>query len=199
MLVSFDLGVLYYRMTQFDSARQYFDTFLVRFPNHSACLEYRARLLRDSGDFDGAIADFRRVFELRDSPNPGHYISAAQMLQTMPPDGIEQALVILDQANEKLRITPQIQRHAITLELQRNRPDQAIERMLALEPILGTGPDWKVDLAELLLGNGQQPEAIELLNAAMSQLEELRKTPAREQLRVRIRDLKRVATASSTG
>ena len=74
----------------------------------------------------------------------------------------------------------------------------AIERMLALEPILGTGPEWKVDLAELLLGNGQQPEAIELLNAAMSQLGDLRKTPAREQLRVRISDLNKVATAATT-
>ena len=70
MLVSFDLGVLHYRMAQFDSARLYFDTFLVRFPNHSACLEYRARLLRDSGDFDGAIADFRRMFERIKRPIP---------------------------------------------------------------------------------------------------------------------------------
>lgn len=198
VLVSFDFGVLYYRMADFDRARQYFDQFLVRFPNHAACLEYRARLSRDSGDFDRAIADFRRVFELQENPNPGHYISAAQMLQTMPPDGTEQALAILDQANEKLGITPQIQKYAITLELQRKRPEKAIERMLALEPILGAGPEWKVDLAELLLATGKEREANELLATASLQLDNLRRTPAREQLRGRIDELNKAAIAAKT-
>jgi predicted Zn-dependent protease len=196
VLVGFDFGVLYYRMAEFDTAKQYFDQFLVRFPNHAACLEYRARLARDSGNFDASIADFRRVFELQKQPNPGHYISAAQMLQTMPPDGTEQALAILDQANEKLGMTPQIQKYAITLELQRKQPEKAITRMLALEPILGAGPEWKVDLAELLLGSGRGLQANTLLDTASSQLDELRRTPAREQLRVRINELNTTAVAT---
>ena len=193
VLVSFDFGVLYYRMADFGRAKKYFDQFLVRFPDHAACLEYRARSSRDSGDFNSAIADFRRVFKLQENPNPGHYISAAQMLRTMPPDGTEQALAILDQANEKLGMTPQIQKYAITLELQKKRPEKAIERMLALEPILGAGPEWKVGLAELLLVTGKEREANELLDTASLQLDNLRRTPAREQLRGRIDELTKAA------
>ncbi len=186
VLVAFDFGVLEYRRGSLDIARRHFDAFLGRFPNHVPCLEYRARVLRDAGDYEAAVADFRRVFELHDQPNPGHFISTAQMLQSRDQQGIAQALAILDQGNQQLGLTPQLQRYAIQLELRRNQPDNAVARMLELESMLGASPDWKVDMAGLVLRVGKPEQAIALLDEASLQLDTLRSTPARLQLRERI-------------
>lgn len=182
LLVSFDLGVLHYRMGDFAAARRYFDAWLQRFPDHAACLEYRARLLRDAGDHDGAIADFRRVFVLQSRPNPGDYISVAEMLESRGDAGVAEALDVLDQGNAKLGVTPQIQRKAIALELRRKQPGRAIERMRSLEPMLGESPDWKVEMGELMLAAGRRDEAQACFRQAVDQLGGLRPTPARQQL-----------------
>lgn len=186
ILVSFDLGVLHYRMGEFAAARHYFDEFLQRFPNHAACLEYRARLLRDAGDYGGAVADFRRLFELRERPNPGDFSSVASMLASAGDDAVEQALAILDQGNSMLGLTPQLQQQAIELELRRGRPDHAIDRLRRLEPLLGESPEWKVDLADLHLAYGDSEYAGRLLAEASRQLAAIRRTPARDELRERI-------------
>jgi tetratricopeptide (TPR) repeat protein len=182
VLVSFDLGVLHYRMGDFAASRRYFDAWLQRFPDHAACLEYRARLLRDAGDHDGAIADFRRVFALQPRPNPGDYISVAEMLESRGDAGVAEALDVLDQGNAKLGVTPQIQRKAVALELRRKQPERAIERMRALEPMLGESPDWKVEMGELMLAVGRRDEAQVYFRKALDQLGSLRLTPARQQL-----------------
>lgn len=180
--VSFDLGVLHYRMGDFPAARRYFDAWLQRFPGHAPGLEYRARLRRDAGDHDGSIADFRRVFALVPRPNPGDYLSVAQMLESRGEAGVVEALGVLDQANARLGITPQVQRKAIALELRLGQPDRAIERLRALEPTLGDSPDWKVEMGELLLSAGRGEQAQAWFRKAADQLQGLRPTPARQQL-----------------
>ena len=186
IVVSFNLGVLHYRRGELERARDYFDEYLEVFPDHAPCLEYRARLLRDMGDQAGSVADFQRVFELQERPNPGHYISVSQMLEASGDEGLEQALALLDSGNAKLGITPQLQKHAMQLELQRDRPDLAIERLETLEPMLGKSPDWKVEMAELRLLTGEKEAARQLLQQASVQLNSLRKTPARIALKERI-------------
>ena len=155
-------------------------------------------MFRDAGDYEASVADFRRVFELQDQPNPGHYISAAEMLQSKSTAGIDQALVILDQGNKKLGMTPQLQQYAIQLELCRKRPENALERMRELEPMLGESPDWKVGMAELTLQVGQAERAATLLDEALLQLDTLRKTPARLELRERIDRLRAIRSINNT-
>ncbi len=186
IVVGFDLGVLYYRRGEFDLAKAQFDTYLDAFPDHAACLEYRARLLRDMGDTGGSVADFQRVFELQLRPNPGHYVSVADMLEATGPEGVVRALAILDGGNAKLGITPQLQQRAIRLELLRGRTDLAIERLETLKPTLGDSPEWKVEMAELQLQIGNEAVARQLLQEATLQLDSLRKTPARRALRERV-------------
>ena len=190
VLVSFDLGVLHYRMGKFDTALADFNRFLKRFPNHSGCLEYRARLLRDQGSYSKSVADFLRVFELEQRPNPGHYISVAEMLAAGGDKGIGQALKVLDDGTLKLGLTPQLQQYAIRLETQRGRPDLAVKRMQELQPVLGDSPDWKVGMAQLYYENRQRETAQELLLAAELQLATLRRTPARVALQERITGLR---------
>ena len=190
VLVSFDLGVLHYRQGDFEVARRYFDEYLHRFPDNTSCLEYRARLLRDMGDSDAAIVDYRRLFELEQHPNPGHYITVAEMLASEGGKGVDQALAILDQGNLKLGITPQLQQYAIQLELRRDRPLAALDRLRALQPILGQSPEWKVDMGELLFQTGNKEQAAAMLDAAALQISTLRKTPARLATLERINSLR---------
>lgn len=189
-VVAFDLGVLYYRMSDFDKARRYFDDVLHLIPNHTQSLEYRARLLRDSGDYPAAIRDFQRVFELQDRPNPGHYISVVQMLISAGPEGVDQALLVIDAGNKKLGLTPQLQRRAIELEMARGQSNKAVQRLWTLQPMLGESPDWKVDMGDLMLQIGQPEQAAALLEEASLQLSTLRRTPARMDLQQRIDHLR---------
>ncbi len=185
-VVSFDLGVLHYRRSELNRAEAYFDEFLLAYPNHPACLEYRARLRRDRGDSNGSVADFRHVFDLLDNPNPGHYISAAELLESSGDRGIEEALAILDSGLAKIGLSSQLQKQAIRLEVRRERYDLAISRQMTLQPMLGTSPNWKVETAELQQQAGRRDGALRLLEQAADQLTTLRATPARQSLLARI-------------
>jgi Tetratricopeptide repeat len=198
VLASFDLGVLYYRRGDFDIARRYFDEYLKRYPDNVSCLEYRARLLRDAGEVDAAVADFQRLFDVQTSPNPGHFLAVAEILEARGDDGIAQALVILDRGIGKLGVTPQLQYPAIRLELRRNQPYAAMERMMLLQPVLGQSPEWKVEMGELLLMVGDRKQAASLLDAATTQLIELRKTPARLETLAKIGTLRSELAVSDT-
>jgi tetratricopeptide (TPR) repeat protein len=193
VLVSCDLGVLHYRKREFDAAVDYLDRYLERYPagGREYCLEYRARALRESGDHAGSIRDFRRVIELEPRPNPAHYISVATMLAESGESGIGDALAILDAGIAKLGLNPQLQHYAIELELKIQRPDRALARSEALRSILGDSPEWKVDVAELYLLNGEKTQADRMLKDAKAQVKQLRKTPARMRLRERITELER--------
>lgn len=181
--VAFDLGVLYYRMEDFAGARRCFDIYLDKYPGHAQTLEYRARLRRDTGDAAGAVQDYRDYFARTARPNPGDYSAAALLLSSMPTEGEEPALALLDEGMSRLGLIPQLQQQAIALELRRGRTDRALARQRALEPVLGDSPDWKVDMGELLLQSGNKAEAERQFRLAVEQLETLRPTPARRALR----------------
>lgn len=189
LAVAFELGVLHYRQAKFDAARSYFDAWLQRSPKHAPALEYRARLLRDAGDFKASLADYKVLFALQKRSDPGNYISAAKMLAELDDEGLASAIDMLDQGMQQLGLAPQLQRYAIELELQRKQTAKAIARLGSLQPMLGKSPDWKTDMGELLLLAGKKAEARELFNAATNQLATLRKTPARQQLLEKIQQL----------
>lgn len=180
--VAFALGVLHYRAKEFPYAQQYFDSYLKTFPNHPASLEYRARLLRDAGNYRASLADFELFFKVRKNPDPGYYISAAQMLSALPDKGIPAAIAMLDQGIERLGLNPQLQYFAVELEQRNKNYEQAIARMLSLQDMLGNSPKWKADLGKIKQQAGDQAAARVLFVDAKEQLITLRKTPARIEL-----------------
>lgn len=197
ILVASYQGELHYRMGDFDAARKYFDTFLKHFPKHAQSLEYRARLLRDAGEHEAALADFNAYFALQKQPNPGHYISSANLLKGLEGQGIPAALEMLDQGMVRLGVIPQLQNYAIELELERKNTGNAIERLKTLEPTLGTSPDWKVSMGELLLLAGQPAQASALFDEATAQLKKLRSTVARQRVLEKLEDLKKQLSQQS--
>ena len=189
VLVAFDRGVLYYRMGDFGRATYYLDQYLEQFPSSAVAFEYRARTARGAGNYQRALADLNSYFELQDNPNPGHYISAAEMLREM--GRIEQALTVLDQGLDKLGTIPQLQRHAIGLELARQQTESAITRLETLRVPLNENPGWKLQMAELLILANRRSEADAFLLQAEAELAELRPTPARLELQRQARELKK--------
>jgi tetratricopeptide (TPR) repeat protein len=179
-------GVLHYRMQKYEAARAYLDAYLARVPGHTPSLEYRARVLRELGLHQAALADLNAYLALQKQPNPGIYISAAQTAKEIEGAGIPEALAILDRGMENLGTIPQLQQPAIELELERRAVDNAIERLNSLKPSLGASPDWSVDMGELQMLAGRPEQAEQLFEAASNQIASLRKTVARRELQVRI-------------
>jgi thioredoxin-like negative regulator of GroEL len=134
---------------------------------------------------------------LQAQPNPGHFIAVAEILSARGDAGIEQALAILDEGNQKLGIIPQLQYLASQLELRAGRPGQAVQRMAALEPAMGKSASWKVDMVELMLQAGERERAAEMLDAASRQLENARRTPAQLETLKRVSSLR--AALAATG
>ena len=189
ILVSYELGVHHYRIGKLDAARTYLDTFLERFPNYPPALEQRAHVLTDLGESDAAVAAFEKLFAAQLRPNPGLYISVAKLLAAEGETGVEAAITMLGRGMERLGVIPQLQQYAIALELERKNTEAAIDRLEALEPVLGESPDWKVDMGELLMLAGRRAEAGQLFDQAFAQLETLRKTAARQRVLEKLQKL----------
>ncbi len=187
--VAFDLGVLFYRMEQFDRAINYFNRCLENNDQHVQALEYRARVLRDAGNSEAAISDFLTLFSLHPQPNPGHYISAAQLMVVSQQYSVDAALMLLDQGQARLGLIPQLQHYAIELELNRGNIQQAITRHQTLQPSMGNSPEWTTAMGEYLRTAGRERQAQDYFQTAYKQLISSKKTSARLALKARLEGL----------
>jgi len=195
VLAAYELGLLHDRMGEQSQAKAQYDRFLERFPNHAHALERRARLLADLGETEAAATDYVRMFEVTPRPNPGSYVSAAKMFVSESGADVSPALAMLDRGMLRLGIIPQLQQVAVELELRRGRGGRAIERLESLKPALGDGPDWNVQMAELLIAMEKVEQGRRHLSRAKTALRGLRETPARTQLSRRIVALEAILDA----
>jgi tetratricopeptide (TPR) repeat protein len=193
VLVAYDLGVLHYRMGDLERASAYLDQYLMQFPASAAAYDYRARVARDSGHFDLAVSNLEMYFKVHASPHPGNYLSAAAMLRDM--GQIDRALATLDHGLGKLGMVPQLQRQAITLELERGQAGTAVARLETLRVPLQESPGWQLQMAELLLLVDRRQEAANLLLAAQTELAAQRPTPARRQMQYKAQEMQRLMEA----
>jgi predicted Zn-dependent protease len=188
--VGFELGLLHYHRGQYTPAQAELSRYLELHRAHPDALLFRARAAQAGGATDAALADFQTYFTLAKKPHPGDLLAAARLLAAQPQAGAVPALELLDQGMARLGLQPQLQRYAVTLELQRGNLPQALGRWQALGVMLGHSPQWQVEMAELLLIAERADEATSLLDQARAQLNELRPTPARLKLQDRIEQLR---------
>jgi tetratricopeptide (TPR) repeat protein len=176
-------GVLAIRAGEQEQAFSHFDSFVKVRPRHRQALEYRARLARDTGRNEQALADYQALLELSPNVGPGHYIATARLIANIPEQGIEAALVLLDARMAETGPLSSLQRYAIELELERNNYDAAIARMGQLPIELRATPEWQVQVAEILILAGREREASPYLDVALQQMQSLRPTAARQRLK----------------
>lgn len=179
---AFAHGVILYRLGKFDAAEDYFSKHLEKSPKHIGSLEYRARLLRDSGDFEGALRDFQALFRLNRSANPGHYLSVARMIAALPGGGHDAALAMLDERMQETGVLSQLQRYAIEVERTRKNYSEALRRLSTLDESLRATPQWKVEAAQLLILDENPEDAAPLLDIAEQQLTNLNLNSSRRDL-----------------
>lgn len=187
VLVDFQLGVLHYRMGDYDTANTHLQRYLLRFPDYAPAYDFLARGARDSGDYDLAVTYLGQYFRLQERPSPGHYLAAARMLEES--GRFAEALVIIDQGQATLGVIPQLQRPAVALELQLQQPDRALARLETLGSQLDFSPAWSLDMAELLLRVDQPAAAAEKVADARQKLTTQRPTPARLELEQRAAEI----------
>ena len=187
--VSFELGLMRFRQGDYGRAQVQFSLYLSIHPNAAEALLYRARAAQAAGAPQMALADFQAYFTLVDKPHPGDLLAAAMLMAQGPGPGVGSALSLVDSAMAKTGLQPQLQRYAITLELQRGDYPGALSRCAQMEASLGSSPQWQVEMAELLLQANRHEEATAMLEQAQSQLDGLKNTPARQALRVKIEQL----------
>lgn len=190
----FELGLLHYRREQHTEAEAQFSGFLDLYPNHPQALLYRARTAQAAGDTGRALLDYRQHFKVQEQPHPGDYIAAAQMLSAPPTANTPAAISLLDQGMLRLGQQAQLQRYAIELEVQRGNLPGALQRCQNLQEVIGPGPQWQVEMAELLLMSERADEASVLLDTAQRELNAFRPTPARRELLARIDHLNSAAS-----
>lgn len=193
--VALERGIHFYRSGEPERAIEYLSRYIKQFPQDPSAYEYRARVARDLGDRQQAVADLRTYFSLQEQPNPGNYLAASDMFTQLQEPA--QALAMLDEGLETLGLIPQLQRRAITLELAQNNLGGAIARLETLRTPLHESAAWKLEMAELLAQGNRSDEAAALVEAALTQLSHLRPTPANIELQQRAVELQgRLLTAT---
>lgn len=180
-------GVLMYRLGQFDPALALLDRFLAAQPQHSNALLYRARVLRDAGQFRAALRDYLAYFPLNPNATPGDYLMAARlmvMLSKLPdsPYSPEDALALLDQRRKAVGFAPQLQRYAIEIETARCHSQAAVKRLQALHANAKRAPRWQLQIAEQMLLLGDTSAVRAALNRAEEQLALRRPTASKTRL-----------------
>jgi len=186
---AFAHGILLFQTGDYAVARPYFDRYLQAYPGHAGALDYRARLLRDTGEKRLALADYESLIALNDSLDPGYYLATARLLAELPDRGVDEALALLDKRIQQRGLITPLQRYAVELEKNRGHFQRAIQRMAGLDTKLKATPQWQVEVAELLLLAGKPDEALPYLTVAKEQLQWGRQTGANRELLLNVHRL----------
>lgn len=197
---AFAHAILRYRTGELARAVHYLDRYIDAYPASIAALEYRFRVHRDAGNYAEALADYERLVDSHATLNPGFHLSAAQMLAASDDDaGVDNALQLLDARMAEQGSTVQLARYAIELELGRADYAAALARLSQLDEALRATPEWKVEVAHVLVAQGDTEQARVYLEAAAEQLGTLRPTRARKALFEKVRTLKQQLASLGRG
>ena len=158
----------------------YIDTYIGAYPEYPPAFLLRARAAGEAEQFDIANESYYTYFSLSADPQPGEYLAAAQLLVSIKPAGINNALALLDMAITRLGLNPQLQRYAMQLELRRDDTEGALDRWYSLEDQLGGTPEWGITLARVLILADSVDEARLAVETVKDRLISLRQTPARK-------------------
>lgn len=190
-------AILLYRLGQFAQALPLLNQFIKANPTHTEALMYRARVLRDAGQREKALADYRRYFGLQANAEPGDYLTAARLMVELADQnrrGYSRsgALALLDARIAALGNAPQLQRYAIEIEQQSCHSTEVLARLQQLHATARQAPQWHLQVAEQHLLLGQLSAAREQLQAAHTLLAARRPSADKAQLAHRhdfVRDL----------
>lgn len=147
------------------------DDFVSAHPAHAAALLTRARLARELGQPEKAIADFRAALSCWKNPEPDLYIELAALLHEQRRS--DEAVAALSQGMEQPRPPASLAIKAMEIQMAEGRIDDAlkvIDTMQSLSPRL---EPWMARRASILEQAGRHDEAREAWLLLKTHLEKL--------------------------
>ncbi len=187
--VDFEQGLMRYRQNRWQAADELLSRYLSLHPLQAQALLYRARTRQQSGLKELALADFHRYMTVAIAPQPGDFLAIAKLLAQDPRSDTGAALILLDQAVATLGPLPQLQRYAISLELERDNIEGALARCATMAMPLRYSPQWQIEMAQLLQQAKREGEATALLLEAHTALAARHPTPAVRHMQYQVRSL----------
>lgn len=180
-------AILLYRLGQLDQALPLLDRFLKAQPKHTEALMYRARALRDAGQAEAALADYRRYFSLQPDTQPGDYLTAARLMVQLADQAhsrysVRDAVTFLDARIQQLGDAPQLQRYVIELQQEACQSADVLARLEQLHANARRAPQWHLQRAEQQWLMGEATAARESLATARMLLDTRRPSADKTQL-----------------
>lgn len=155
----FEYGNIYLLKGDAAKALMYFNQFINFNDKFGEVYQARAKAHQKLGQTAEAIQDLKRSFQLQQSPHPGLYIEASNLIYSNKTSNLLTALDLLDEGIKRLGVQGQLQEHAIKLLLENNRSAFAAERMLLLGSERNHNVFWRFDYAQLLVKAGRKSDA----------------------------------------
>ena len=172
-------GSLLYEQGEYLAAQEHFSKAVLTDPNSFWSLYYRAHSAAALGDLELAISDYRRLLSLRSDLAPGYYLTLVGWFVESGSEYLSEAITLLDDRMAEVGNLSVLLRRATMLEVEIGNLTAAIDRYALFDSRIRAMPEWKMDLAKLLITAGRDGEARAYITVARQQLYELRATPAR--------------------
>ncbi|MGQ7848600.1 tetratricopeptide repeat protein [Granulosicoccus sp. 3-233] len=160
---------LYLDNKQYQRALHWSALLLSAQANHLQARLIHARAARELGQFDTALADFKRCIDQLEKPTPEIIIEYADtMLDSGRTDAHQQAVTIIDKGAESLAHPVSLHSHALQLETTAGDLESALRRIDAVINRNDNLLVWRLEHMELLIKLGRhesaRKSAIEFVN-----------------------------------
>lgn len=143
-----------------------------RFPEFPLAWKWLARLRKESGDGNAAIAAKLRHVSFKDAVDPGDFLTAAAWVRERNQEGDSLlALSTLDQAVAVFGPIVALQQAAIPLEISLSRHEQALARVAALVKKYGPSASSSLLRADIHEAAGRHAEAAAACDSAIAMLD----------------------------
>ncbi len=179
-------------MGRAEEAKGQLDRWLAVEPGHTEALALRAGLRADSGDAVGAVEDYTAAIRAVEKPAPDLILARARVQRKVGKEGLERALVGVEDGIRALGPLVILQMEAAELEEALGRVDAAAARLDCLVRTAVRPESWRVRKAELLERAGRagaaKAEWRQALEHCVALSPRLRGSRAQQALEGRIRE-----------
>jgi len=143
-----------------DSGLIFIQAFLQTHENHVLGLRTRALLLRQSGDFEGALRDYKKVLALAAQPLPENFLEPAQAALAADSQKVEAAVGWLWRGVRQLGFVITFYEKIIEWEMAAQNYSSALACVDTIISRLPRHEKWLVKKAEILARAGQLEAAV---------------------------------------
>lgn len=166
-------GQMFFDAGRYEEAKNSLSIFLIAEPHHPGALATRARCLCKLDQPILAAEDYSKAIAETTEPKPEYYIERAEALASTKAGRIGDAISGLDQGLREMGPIFTLQSHALELEIQARRYDDALRRADQIAATSKRKERWIAKQAEILELAGRPKEAYAAYSRAFQFFEAL--------------------------